>query len=148
MAGAVEIEPEILASPARMVEECYRLISFPPGAAPQWDRFRQLFSPKAVLALRVFPEDGAVTVMTLEEYMVHQMRAGMTEHGYTETIINHSTSVFGDIAEARVDFTMTFGGASPVPALDVFQLARREGRWWIVCIISDMKHPARASAGA
>ena len=148
MAGAAEIEPEILASPARMVEECYRLISFPPGPPRSGIASASYSRLKAVLALRVFPEDGAVTVMTLEEYMVHQMRAGMTEHGYTETIINHSTSVFGDIAEARVDFTMTFGGASPVPALDIFQLARREGRWWIVCIISDMKHPARASAGA
>jgi hypothetical protein len=137
--GTAAIEPEILFSPARMVEECYRLISFPPGSAPQWERFRELFSPKAVLALRVFPEDTAVAIMTLEEYMVHQMRGGMTEHGYAETIIDSRTSIFGDIAEARVEFTMTFGNMAPVPALDIFQLARRENRWWIVCIISDMK---------
>lgn len=144
MAESAPIEAEILASPERMVEECYRLISFAAGSAPHWARFRELFSPKAVLALRVFPEDEAVTIMTMEEYMVHQMRAGMVEHGYTETIIDQRWSVFSDIAEAHVDFEMTFGAAPPVPALDIFQLVRRQGRWWIVSIVSDIKRDANA----
>jgi len=139
---AADIEPEILADPARIVEECYRLISFAPGDAPQWERFRRLFSPKAVLALRVFPEDPAVTIMTMGEYMVHQMREGMKERGYTETMLGRRIQRFADIAEARVDFEMRFGDDAPVKALDVFQLARRDGRWWIVSIVSDMQQRA------
>jgi|ERR1043166_5529035 len=136
---ATQVDPTILASPERIVEECYRLISFPPGGEPQWDRFRQLFSPRAVLALRVFPDDTAITIMTLEEYVIRQMRDGMKDHGYSETVTNRQWSVFGDVAEARVDFEMKFGTAQPVPALDIFQVVHYEGRWWIVSIISEIK---------
>lgn len=59
IADQVAIEPEILVSPEYMVEECYRLMSFAAGSAPYEERFPRLFSPKAALALRVFPEDTA-----------------------------------------------------------------------------------------
>jgi hypothetical protein len=136
--NSTDLDPAVLSDPARLVEECYRLISFEPGSEPHWPCFRRLFSDKAVLALRVFPEDAAITVMTMDEYMVHQMREGMKERGYSETVLEKRVTRFGDTAEARVDFEMHFGEAPPVPALDVFQLVHLEERWWIVSIVSDM----------
>ena len=135
------LEPDIVGTPEAVVDEAYRLISFEPGSQPQWDRFKALFSPRAVLAFRVFPEDDAVTIMDLEDYVVRQMREGMEEEGYSETILRRDWLVFGDVAEARVVFEMKFGEAEPVPALDIYQLVRREGRWWIVSIISEVPRP-------
>ena len=133
--------PDIVGTPEAVVDEAYRLISFEPGSEPRWDRFKALFSPRAVLAFRIFPEDDAVTIMDLDDYIVRQMREGMKEDGYSETILRRDWLVFGDVAEARVVFEMKFGEAAPIPALDVYQLVRREGRWWIVSIISEIPRP-------
>ncbi len=132
---------EVTGTPAAVVEEAYRLIGFDPGGEPQWDRFRALFDPRAVLALRGFPGDEAVSVMDLDEYVVVQMRGGMREAGYEEIPGETEWYEFGDIAEARVVFQIRYGDADPVAALDLFQLVRREGRWWIVSIISDIPPP-------
>jgi hypothetical protein len=125
-------------TPEAIVDEAYRLIGFGPGEEPQWDAFRALFDPRAVLALRVFPGDPQITVMNLDEYVVHQIREGMKEQGYAEIPGETEWFRFGDIAEARVHFGMQYGKAEPVPALDIYQLAWREGRWWIVSIVSDL----------
>jgi hypothetical protein len=62
----------------------------------------------------------------------------MKEEGYAEIPGETEWLRVGDIAEARVHFGMKYGDAEPVPALDIYQLVRREGRWWIVSIISDL----------
>ena len=135
------LEREVVESREAIVAEAYRLISFEPESGPDWKRFNALFAERAVLALRVFPEDESVSVMDLDEYAVTLMREGMREEGYCETQIRTDWFEFGDIAEARVIFEIRFGNADPIPALDIFQLVRREGRWWIVSIIADIPRP-------
>ena len=129
------------ATPAALVDACYSLISFEAGSEPAWDRFRALFLPQALLALRVFPEDDAITIMDLDQYMIKQMREGMKEEGYSESILKRSELVYRDIAEVRVLFAMRFGNSEPHTAIDVFQLVRSEGRWWIASIVSDILAP-------
>lgn len=139
--GTVWLPGEVTGTPEAVVEEAYRLIGFDPGGEPQWDRFKALFDQRAVLALRVFPGDEAVTVMDLDEYVVLQIREGMKEEGYEEIPGETEWYVFGDVAEARVVFQIRYGDAEPIPALDIFQLVRRDGRWWIVSIVSDIPKP-------
>ncbi len=137
----VQLERELVETPEAVVAECYRLIGFEPGSEPQWDRYRALFAPQAVMALRVFPDDEAVSIMNLDQYMVQQMREGMKEAGYEETTLREDWTKFGDVAQARVVFQMHFGKSEPIPALDILQLARRDGRWWIVSMISEVPKP-------
>ena len=129
------------ASPSALVDACYELISFEPGATPAWDEFRALFHPQAVLALRVFPEDEAVTVMDLDAYMVRQMREGMEEEGYSETLLERVEHAFHDVAEVRVLFEMKFGDTTSHTALDLFSLVRLGERWYITSIVSDFLNP-------
>lgn len=124
--------------PAEIIDRCYELISFAAQSEPDWPNFRALFAEKAVLALRVFPGDPAISVMTLDEYCIRQMREGLKETGYAETALDRNIRVFGDVAVATVDFQMHFGNEPPVPAIDVFLLARRGGRWLIVSIIGEV----------
>ena len=131
----------LTASPTVIVDACYDLISFEAGSGPQWERFRSLFLPEAVLTLRVFPGDAEVTVMDLDAYMEKQMREGMKEEGYSETVLQRTEMIYRDIAESRVLFHMQFGDAAPFTAIDVFQLVRRGGRWWVASIISDILEP-------
>ena len=66
-------------SPENVVDRAYELISFAAGGEPAWPEFRALFTEPCVLALRVFPDDDAVTVMDLDGYVVHQMRDGLSD---------------------------------------------------------------------
>jgi len=124
---------------AAVVDALYRLLSFEPGDEPDWEGFRSYFEPSALLAMRVFPSDEKVSVMSLEEYMRHQMREGLKGEGYTETTGERDVVVVGDVACVRQEFSMNFATGEPVPAIDLFLLVKRGGQWRIVSVVSDMQ---------
>jgi hypothetical protein len=125
-------------SPEEVVDRAYELISFAAGGQPAWQEFRALFVEPNALALRVFPEDPAITVMDLDGYVVHQMRDGLSEEGYSEIAGERTTTIVGDAAVVLQQFAMQFKDRSPVPAFDGFSLVRIDGAWKIASIISDM----------
>jgi hypothetical protein len=137
----VEIEKEIAGDPETLVEECYRLISFPPGSSPDWPRFTSLFVPNAIMTLRLFAGDDAMSIMTLDEYVAWQVTESMKEEGYEERVLKQDWFGFGDVRETRVVFELQYGSAEPIPAFDIFQLVRSEGRWWITSITGEIPKP-------
>lgn len=125
-------------SPGETVDAAYELLSFDPGQEPDWAGFGSCFHPRALLALRVFPEDAAISVMDLHEYSRAQMREGLREEGYTEVPGDRDVDIIGSVATVRQHFTMNFAGREPAPAIDVFSLVNVDGRWQIVSVVSDM----------
>lgn len=125
-------------SPEEVVDRAYELISFAAGGQPAWQEFRALFVEPNALALRVFPEDPAITVMDLDGYVVHQMRDGLSEEGYSEIAGERTTTIVGDAAVVLQQFAMQFKDRPPVPAFDGFSLVRIDDAWKIASIISDM----------
>ena len=130
-------------NPTDVVDGSYELISFAAGGEPAWPDFRSLFTDPCVPGLRVFPDDAAITVMDLDAYMVHQMREGLSDEGYSESPGERSTTIVGDCAVVQQQFFMRFRDREPVAAFDVYSLARIDGTWKIVSIISDMESDAR-----
>ncbi len=129
-------------SPEEVVDRAYELISFAAGGEPAWPEFRTLFTEPSTLALRVFPGDPEITVMDLDGYVVHQMRDGLSEEGYSEIPGERITTIVSDAAVVLQQFAMQFKDCPPVPAFDAFSLVRIEGVWRIASIISDMVAPA------
>ena len=125
-------------SPEDVVDRSYELISFAAGGEPAWAEFRSLFTEPSTLALRVFPGDPAITVMDLEAYVVHQMRDGLSEEGYSEIPGERTTTIVGDAAVVLQWFVMQFKDRPPVSAFDGYSLVRIDGSWKIASIISDM----------
>jgi hypothetical protein len=125
-------------APEEVVDRAYELISFAAGGEPAWDDFRLLFTDPCVLALRVFPDDPAVSVMDMDAYVRAQMRPGLTEEGYAEFPGAREVTRTGDVCVVRQQFAMQFARRDPVPALDVFSLVRIDGEWRIAAIVSDM----------
>lgn len=132
--------------PSAVVDRAYELIGFAAGGEPDWQRFRELFTEPCVLALRVFPDDAAVTVMDMSSYIHHQMQHGLGEEGYSETPGARTIDVIGDIAIVRQHFTMNFADAVSVRALDIFGLCRRQNEWRIVSILSETNTHHNAAA--
>jgi hypothetical protein len=100
----------VTSSPVQAVDAAYELLSFDPGREPDWAGFRSCFHPRALLALRVFPEDAAISVMDLREYARAQMRVGLKEEGYTEVPGHRDVDIIGSVATIRQHFTMNFAG--------------------------------------
>jgi hypothetical protein len=134
------------AAVAGVVDRAYDLISFAAGGRPAWDEFRGLFTEPCVLALRVFPDDPAITVMDMDAYVRAQMREGLSEEGYGEVPGERDVSVMGDVATVHQRFAMQFATGAPVPAIDVFSLVRLDGAWRIAAIVSDVEPATRPPA--
>ena len=120
-----------------VIDSAYRSLAFDPGAEPDWQAFTSPFDDRAVLALRVFPQDAQVRVLDLAEYAQAQMGNGLKEQGYSEEPGQGTIEVFGDVALVRQFFTMVFVDRR-VSAIDVFSLARIDGAWRIVAVVSDL----------
>lgn len=125
-------------SPEEVVDRSYELISFAAGGEPAWTEFRALFTEPSTLALRVFPDDAQITVMDLDSYVVHQMRDGLSDEGYSETPGERVTTIVGNAAMVVQQFTIHYRDRPPVPAFDGYSLVRIDGVWKIVSIVSDM----------
>jgi len=125
-------------TPDDVIDLAYELISFGAGGNPAWTEFRALFTEPSVLALRVFPEDSSITVMDLDGYVLHQMRDGLSDEGYSETPGQRTSTVIGDAAIVNQEFFMHYRDREPVRAFDGFSLVRIDGIWKIASIISDM----------
>jgi len=126
---------------SRTIACAYETLAFDPGGEPDWASFATAFHSRAVLALRVFPEDPGVRVLDLADYAQAQMAHGLKEQGYSEEQGQGTIEVFGDVAVVQQPFTMVFADRS-VPAIDVFSLVRIEGTWRIVSVVSDLESPA------
>lgn len=134
--------PEDELAISTIVSQAYDALAFAPGSEPDWAQFDACFHARAVLALRVFPTDPAVSVLDLREYSHSQMRNSLGDEGYSETPGDQDIRVVGDIAVVHQHFTMNFR-AGVVPALDIFSLARTPAGWRIVSVISDVGAPDR-----
>lgn len=126
-----------------VVTAAYDLLAFAPGELPQWSRFRELFIETAVLALRVFPTDPAISILSLAEYMTAQLTLGLQQQGYSETPGERTVVVVGEVAAVQQEFTMNFAGQEPVHAIDMFSLVRQADQWRIASVLSDMRGGCR-----
>jgi hypothetical protein len=133
-------------SPEALVDAAYELISFGPGGDPSWKAFRRLFADPCVLALRIFPDDPSISVLSLDDYTRKQVREGMREEGYIERPLQRDFSMTGDIAAATVRFEMVFGPDRKFLGVDQFQMVKRQGRWWIVSISGEILRPGGPEA--
>jgi hypothetical protein len=134
--GSVRDEQSI----AALIATAYAALDFPPGSEPDWGAFNAAFHERALLGLRVFPDDESVRVLDLREYAHVQLEHNLSSDGYSETPGSRVIEIATDIAMVRQEFTMNFV-AGPVPALDVFSLVRLQEGWRILSVVSDVASP-------
>jgi|APSaa5957512535_1039671.scaffolds.fasta_scaffold201167_1 hypothetical protein len=122
----------------QLIERAYDALEFEPDSNPDWDEFAAVFEERCVLALRVFPQDEHIRVLSLQEYMKAQMENDLGDQGYSETPGERSVYMCGDVARVEQMFTMNFALQDPVLAIDIFSLIRNNKTWKIVSVVSDM----------
>ena len=130
-----------------VVHELYEMVTFPAGTVPDWDQFRSLFLPEAVVVLRSSRE--ATSVFTLEGFVEDWVRfiegSDIESTGFTERITRTHATEFGDIAHVWVLYEAEIPGwgRPPQQGVDSFQLVLREGGWKIASILNEIPTPDR-----
>ena len=130
-----------LETPEGLIEEIYRLVTFPAGTTPDWDAVRSLFIPEALVVLRTSREGSTVFSVDgfVQDFVTFIEQADVEQTGFTERILDMQTFEWGDIAHALVlfDSDIPGDGREPRAGVDSFQLIKRDGRWWIASISNE-----------
>ena len=122
-----------LSSIDAIVKAIYQTISFPKGEEPNWDRFRALFSPNALL-IRI-TQDG-VNKMDIEGFILsftERIRKGLIR-SFREAEISRKTDAFGGIAQVFSTYVKNVNpddSESSVRGINSIQLYYDGQRWWI-----------------
>jgi hypothetical protein len=140
-------QPSLFPTAESVVTELYRLVSFEPGAPPDWQKVRSLFIDEAVVVLRTARDKTTVFSVQgfVEDFQRFIEHADAEQKGFTERIVRMKPLVFGDIAHVLVLYEASLSGSDrpPTRGIDSFQLVRKDGRWWIVSIVNEICTPDR-----
>jgi hypothetical protein len=128
-----------------IVTALYDSISFEKGASPNWERFRSLFEPTAVM-VRIDPrvtaiparerEEPAVRVSNIDGYIARTTAA--IESGalpaFNERELNRRTEVFADLAHVFSTYERSVEDGELRRGINSVQLVKDGARWWIVSL--------------
>jgi len=140
-------QPATFPTAESVVKELYGLVSFEPGAPPDWQKVRSLFIDEAVVVLRTARDKTTVFSVQgfVEDFQRFIEHADAEQRGFAERIVRTKPLVFGDIAHVFVLYEASLSDSTrpPTRGIDSFQLVRKDGRWWIVSIINEICTPQR-----
>lgn len=128
-----------------IVDAIYDVISGPAGVAPDWDRFRALFSPGA----RLIPtnrEAGGERVIRVHDVEEYILVTGdyLKENAFYERQIASREERFGSIVHVWSTYESLHDPADEVPfvrGINSIQLRHDGRRWWVVTIFWDTERP-------
>lgn len=132
-----------VASPEAIVLAAYASIQRAPGEHFQWDRFRSLFAPDAVLIPNTEQRGGELNVISPEGFIswIDSVTTigGPSDRGFAEEEIHNVIERYGDIAQVFSTYQKHFWEDDDILGMGInsFQLVQNGGRWWIVSIIWD-----------
>jgi hypothetical protein len=129
--------PEDVASVDAILTALYDVISGPVGQQRDWDRFRSLFLPGAMLVPTQRAGDGRFVhrIMSADQY-AETSGPSLTQTGFRELEIARVEERYGNIAHAfstyeafRGDETESF-----MRGINSIQLWNDGSRWWILSV--------------
>jgi len=138
-------KPADVSSPDAILEATYDVISGPAGQKRDWDRFRSLFLPGAILAAVSKGKDGVLRaqVITPEQY-VGFADTYFDKNGFFEREAARHADRFGDIMQIFSTYESRHDGKDPAPfvrGINSFQLFYDGKRWWVVSIYWEEESP-------
>lgn len=122
-----------------VVLDVYKSITFQPGEKPDWDAFRAIMAPGAILAP---VRQGKIS--TVDEFIdgFNQAISGegnmFARRGFVEKQLHAVTEIYAGVAHVFTTYETTFADGSPLGrGINSMQLARIDGKWLITSIAWD-----------
>lgn len=142
-----EADPEDVASPEAIILAAYESFSRPPGEEIDWDRFRSLFLPGAILIPSTEQRGGSLDVITTEGFIewvddFYEQNApigGPDDQGFVENEISSVIQRYGDVAQVFSTYQKHYWEQDEIlgRGINSFQLVYNADRWWIVGVAWD-----------
>ena len=140
-------QPEDVANIDAIVAATYAAISHAPGEYFQWDRWRSLFLPGALLVPNEEQTGGELRPMTVDDFVTwvdewyaeNAPAGGQDDKGFEEAQIHSTVQRYGDIAHVMSTYARRYWGGEETlgRGINSIQLVHRDGRWWIAGVVWD-----------
>ncbi|MFH1942592.1 MAG: hypothetical protein ABIL68_10870 [bacterium] len=130
-----------------LIKEIYNAVSLRPGVTLDWERVKSFFIKEAVVVIRtsriatsVFSVEGFV-----QDFINFYANYPGANKGFTETILNMKSVVFGDMASILVLYEAHITGSPrpPEKGVDSWLLIQKDDRWWITAVTNEIVSPER-----
>jgi hypothetical protein len=139
--------PADVASPEAVILAAYDAIAHAPGENFDWDRFRSLHLPGALLVPNTEQTGGTPRVLSVQEFIdwidgITEAEAAIgseADKGFVEEQVHIALDRYGDVAQAMSTYEKHYWGEDQILGRGVnsFSLVFRDDRWWIVSIVWD-----------
>jgi hypothetical protein len=149
--AAVDPRPEDVASPEAIVAAAYESLERQPGDNIDWDRFRSLHLPAAVLIPNTEQTGGQFRVLSVDGFIdwVDGFNAQIpigseNDRGFIEGQIHAVRDDYGDVVHIMSTYEKWFPDSdeSLGRGVNSFQIVYGDGRWWIASIAWDEENGA------
>ncbi|HSM09224.1 MAG TPA: hypothetical protein VLA33_09440 [Gemmatimonadota bacterium] len=147
-----DARPEDVASPEAIIAAAYEAISRAPGERFDWDRFRSLYVPGALMIPNTEQSGGEFTVHTVEEfndwvdawYAENAPIGGENDQGFVEEGIHSVTNRYGDVVQVMSTYHKRLYDSDDVlgRGINAFTLVFDGERWWIASTAWDEENGA------
>ena len=145
-------DPADVVTPEAVVTAAYKAIQRAPGAPFDWDRFRSLFIPGAILIPNAEQTGGQSRSMSPDDfvdfvdafYAENAPIGSDKDQGFAETEVARVIERYGDVAQVLSTYQKHVWQSDEILArgINSFQLVQRDNRWWIVSIAWDEDYAA------
>ena len=152
-----EPRPADVESPEAIVTAAYESLVRKPGENFDWDRFRSLHHPQAVLLPNLEQTGGTAQVFSVDAFIAwvdnfyaeNAPIGSEDDQGFAEEAIHNEVRRYGDIAQVFSTYQKRYFGSDDVlgRGINSFQLVFRDGRWWIVTVAWDEEYPGQEAGG-
>jgi hypothetical protein len=139
--------PGDVGSPEAIIAAGYESINRAPGENFDWDRFRSLYLPGALLIPNTEQTGGEFTILTVDGfvdwvenyYFENAPIGGPDDHGFFEEPIHASKSAYGDVVHVMSTYQKRLADSEEIlgHGVNSFQLVFDGERWWIVSVAWD-----------
>lgn len=141
-----EANPADVSSPDAILKALYDVISGPPGAKRDWNRFRSIMAPNArLMPARALPNGRADVIVWSADDYVAAAGAGLEKNGFFEREISRKTEAYGNIMHAFSTYesrrTADLAEKPFARGINSIQLLKDGNRWWVVSIFWDSERP-------
>lgn len=130
------------ASIALVLSKLYQSISFSPPDEADWEGFRRLCVPYALLVHAPASAEGSPVVLDpdtfIARYKENVARSELATRGFFEREIWRRVETFGNVAHVFSAFEAGFAnGEVFARGVNSIQLLQANGRWWVLTILWD-----------
>lgn len=157
LAAQPDPRPADVESPEAIVTAAYESLVRKPGENFDWDRFRSLHHPAAVLLPNEEQTGGTALVFSVDEFIAwvdnfyaeNAPIGSEDDQGFAEEAIRNDVRRYGDIAQVFSTYQKRYYGADEIlgRGINSFQLVFRADRWWIVSVAWDEEYPGQDFGG-